>query len=45
MSNDLTTRCEGRGHPVVAFNRGQDDPRLSEVTSTTSPAGAGSPSS
>jgi DNA-binding LacI/PurR family transcriptional regulator len=33
MSNDLTTRCEAAGIPVVAFNRGQDDPRLSEVTS------------
>jgi DNA-binding LacI/PurR family transcriptional regulator len=33
MSNDLTTRCEAEGIPVVAFNRGQDDPRLSEVTS------------
>jgi DNA-binding LacI/PurR family transcriptional regulator len=33
MSNDLTARCEAAGIPVVAFNRGQDDPRLSEVTS------------
>ncbi|TNC52877.1 substrate-binding domain-containing protein [Rubellimicrobium rubrum] len=33
MSNDLATRCEAAGIPVVAFNRGQDDPRLSEVTS------------
>lgn len=33
MTNDLTTRCETAGIPVVAFNRGQDDPRLSEVTS------------
>ena len=33
MSNDLTTRCVAAGIPVVMFNRGQDDPRLSEVTS------------
>ncbi|MGL5116546.1 MAG: substrate-binding domain-containing protein, partial [Beijerinckiaceae bacterium] len=29
----LTTRCDAAGIPVVMFNRGQDDPRLSEVTS------------
>ena len=33
MTNDLTTRCTAVGIPVVMFNRGQDDPRLSEVTS------------
>ena len=33
MSDDLTTRCDGAGIPVVMFNRGQDDARLSEVTS------------
>ena len=33
MSNDLTARCDGAGIPVVMFNRGQDDARLSEVTS------------
>lgn len=33
MSNDLTSRCDAAGIPVVMFNRGQDDPRLSEVTS------------
>jgi DNA-binding LacI/PurR family transcriptional regulator len=33
MTNDLTVRCEEAGIPVVLFNRGQDDPRLSEVTS------------
>ncbi|EYD77212.1 Maltose operon transcriptional repressor MalR, LacI family [Rubellimicrobium mesophilum DSM 19309] len=33
MTNDLTARCDAAGIPVVAFNRGQDDPRLSEVTS------------
>ena len=33
MSNDLTTRCDGAGIPVVMFNRGPDDARLSEVTS------------
>jgi DNA-binding LacI/PurR family transcriptional regulator len=33
MTNDLTARCDAVGIPVVLFNRGQDDPRLSEVTS------------
>ena len=33
ISNDITNRCEAAGIPVVMFNRGQDDPRLSEVTS------------
>lgn len=33
MSNDLTTRCEAAGIPIVLFNRAQDDPRLSSVTS------------
>lgn len=33
MTNDLTARCNAAGIPVVMFNRGQDDPRLSEVTS------------
>jgi DNA-binding LacI/PurR family transcriptional regulator len=33
MTSDLTTRCLVAGIPVVNFNRGQDDPRLSEVTS------------
>jgi DNA-binding LacI/PurR family transcriptional regulator len=33
MSNDLTARCDAAGIPIVLFNRGQDDPRLSEVTS------------
>jgi DNA-binding LacI/PurR family transcriptional regulator len=33
MSNDLTSRCDAAGIPVVMFNRGQNDPRLSEVTS------------
>lgn len=33
MSNDLTGRCAAAGIPVVMFNRGQDDARLSEVTS------------
>ncbi len=33
MTNDLTNLCEAAGIPVVMFNRGQDDPRLSEVTS------------
>jgi len=33
MTNDLTLRCEAEGIPVILFNRGQEDPRLSEVTS------------
>ncbi|MES2666286.1 MAG: LacI family DNA-binding transcriptional regulator [Pseudomonadota bacterium] len=33
MTNDLTARCTAVGIPVVMFNRGQDDARLSEVTS------------
>jgi DNA-binding LacI/PurR family transcriptional regulator len=33
MTNDLTSRCEAAGIPVVMFNRGQRDARLSEVTS------------
>ncbi len=33
MSNSLTAACEGNDIPVVMFNRGQEDPRLSEVTS------------
>ena len=33
MTNDLTARCDAIGIPVVMFNRSQDDPRLSAVTS------------
>mgnify|MGYP002623706992 CR=1 FL=1 len=33
VSDKLTSRCEAAGIPVVLFNRGQDDPRLAEVTS------------
>ena len=33
ISNELTSLCEAAGIPVVMFNRGQDDPRLSAVTS------------
>lgn len=33
ISNDLTSRCAAAGIPVVMFNRGQDDARLTEVTS------------
>lgn len=33
MTNDLTTRCQAAGIPVVMFNRGQNDPRFSEVSS------------
>lgn len=33
MSDELATRCKSAGIPVVMFNRGQDDDRLSSVTS------------
>lgn len=33
MTNDLTARLVALGIPVVNFNRGQDDPRLTDVTS------------
>ncbi|MBO6755646.1 MAG: LacI family DNA-binding transcriptional regulator [Roseibium sp.] len=33
MSNELAARCAAAGVPVVLFNRGQDDPRLNQVTS------------
>ncbi|ABV93974.1 transcriptional regulator [Dinoroseobacter shibae DFL 12 = DSM 16493] len=33
MSDELTKRCNSAGIPVVMFNRGQDDARLSSVTS------------
>jgi DNA-binding LacI/PurR family transcriptional regulator len=33
MSNDLTARLTTLGIPVVNFNRGQDDPRVTDVTS------------
>jgi len=33
MSNDLTARLTSLGIPVVNFNRGQDDPRVTDVTS------------
>ncbi|MFN6978806.1 MAG: LacI family DNA-binding transcriptional regulator [Gemmobacter sp.] len=33
ITNDLTGRMTALGIPVVMFNRGQDDPRLAEVTS------------
>ena len=33
MSDEITTRCESADIPVVLFNRGQDDVRLSSVTS------------
>lgn len=33
MSNDLTTQLAAMGMPVVNFNRGQDDPRLTDITS------------
>ena len=33
MSSDLTERCRAAGVPMVLFNRSQDDPRMSAVTS------------
>ena len=33
MSDELAARCDAAGIPVVLFNRGQDDQRLSQVTS------------
>lgn len=33
MTNDLTARMTALGIPVVNFNRGQDDPRLTDITS------------
>ncbi|KMW57902.1 Maltose operon transcriptional repressor MalR, LacI family [Candidatus Rhodobacter oscarellae] len=33
LSSDLLTRCRNAGVPVVLFNRTQDDPSLSAVTS------------
>ena len=33
MTNDLAARMTTLGIPVVNFNRGQDDPRLTDVTS------------
>ena len=33
LSNDITQRCEAAGIPIILFNRGQDDKRLSSVTS------------
>jgi len=33
MSSDLTAQLVAQGIPVVNFNRGQDDPRLTDITS------------
>jgi len=33
MTNDMTARCAAQGIPVVMFNRGQDGPGISSVTS------------
>ncbi len=33
MSDELTAQCDAAGIPVVMFNRGQDDERISSVTS------------
>ena len=32
MSSNLATRCQAHGIPAVLFNRDQDDPRLSSIT-------------
>lgn len=39
LSGDLVKLAETAGLPVVMFNRGQDDPRLSEVTSDNEAGG------
>lgn len=33
LSSDLSDRCRAAGVPMVLFNRGQDDPAMSSVTS------------
>ncbi|MCP5001559.1 MAG: LacI family DNA-binding transcriptional regulator [Hyphomicrobiales bacterium] len=33
LSSDLSDRCRSAGVPIVLFNRSQDDPRMSAVTS------------
>ena len=33
MSDEIAARCDAAGIPVVLFNRGQEDARLSQVTS------------
>lgn len=33
ITTGLAERCEAAGIPVVLFNRGQDDPRLAQITS------------
>ena len=33
LSSDLSGRCDAAGVPMVLFNRSQDDPRMSAVTS------------
>ena len=40
MSNAITERCSAAGIPVVMFNRGQDGPGLSSVTSANVAGGA-----
>lgn len=39
MSDELAARCEAAGKPVVMFNRGQEDARLSQVTSANRAGG------
>ena len=39
MSDELARRCEAAGKPVVLFNRGQEDARLSQVTAANRAGG------
>jgi len=39
LSSNLAERCQAAGIPVVLFNRAQDDPRLSAVTSDNESGG------
>ncbi len=40
LSSDLTERCRAAGVPMVLFNRAQDDPHMSAVTSDNIAGGA-----
>jgi len=39
LSSELAARCEAAGVPVVLFNRGQDAPEISQVTSANHAGG------
>ncbi|WP_319544337.1 LacI family DNA-binding transcriptional regulator [Ruegeria conchae] len=39
LSSDLSDRCRAAGVPMVLFNRGQDDPTMSSVTSDNQAGG------